>query len=101
MQHSDPLEAWVNESIEECRRRDYTPTEFIRLRRRGTVKAMEQLVTATGKIQSGLVRMKELGIEQEWSVEAGVLKFPSNFTPAARQCAQWRLDNIDDLILRR
>jgi hypothetical protein len=100
MQHSDPLEAWVDESIQRAQTRDYHPTEFISMRQRhGTVPAMERLMKS-GQIQSGLVRLKELGMAEEWSVEAGILRFPTRFTRAARDAAQGRLEHIDDEGLR-
>jgi hypothetical protein len=93
---SDPLEAWVDESIQRSRAHGYFPTEFIRMRERHrTVSAMERLVQS-GHIQSGFVRLRDLGLAEEWSVEAGILKFPERFTPTARSCAQFRLDHIND-----
>lgn len=96
----DPLEAWVDESIRLAQARGYNPTVFIDMRRRyETVPAMERLMQS-GQIQSGLVRLNALGMAQEWSVEAGILRFSDRFTPAARQAAQFRLDHIDDEGLR-
>ena len=78
----------------------YNPTIFIRMRHQHkTVPAMEQLVES-GVIQSGFKRMKKLGMAKDWSVEAGILKFPDRFSDRARECAQFRLDNIDDPSLR-
>ena len=68
-------------------------------KRHTTVGAMERLVES-GHIQSGFVRLKKLGMAKEWSVEAGILKFPKRFSLAARDCAQFRLDHIDDEELR-
>jgi|SRR5690348_10399992 hypothetical protein len=100
MSHSDPLEAWVDESIVRSQAKSYHPTEFIEMRRRhGTVHAMERLMRS-GQIQSGLIRLRDLGMAEEWSVEAGVLKFPARFTRAAVDSARFRLDHIDDLELR-
>jgi hypothetical protein len=71
----DPLEAWVDESIERSQSRGYHPSVFISMRKRhGTVAAMEQLV-GSGEIQSGFIRLKKLDMAKEWSVEAGILKF--------------------------
>ena len=92
----DPLEAWVDESIRCSQARGYYPNEFIDMRARyGTMPAMERLMQS-GQIQSGLVRLHTLGMAQQWSVEAGILRFPKSFTRAAREAAQFRLDHIDD-----
>ncbi|MGC8477137.1 MAG: hypothetical protein ACP5NP_12350 [Acetobacteraceae bacterium] len=99
MLHADPLEVWVEQSIQRSQSK-YHPSEFIRMRdRHGTVKAMERLMRA-GQIQSGLVRLKELGMAEDWSVEAGILKFPDRFKEAERAAARFRLDHIDDEDLR-
>jgi hypothetical protein len=96
----DPLEAWVDESIRRSQARGYYPTDFADMRERhGTVSAMERLMQS-GQIQSGLVRLHTLGMAQEWSVEAGILRFPERFSFAARTAAQFRLDHIDDEGLR-
>jgi hypothetical protein len=96
----DPLEAWVDESIRRSRARGYHPTDFIAMRdRHGTVLAMERLMQS-GQIQSGLARLNSLGMAQEWSVEAGILRFPDRFSLVARQAAQFRLDHIADERLR-
>jgi hypothetical protein len=100
MSRSDPLEAWVDESIERSQAKGYHPTVFIGMRdRHGTVPAMEQIVQS-GEIQSGFIRLKHLGMAEEWSVEAGILKFPERFTRRACECAQFRLDHINDETLR-
>jgi hypothetical protein len=36
----------------------------------------------------------------EWTIEAAVLKFPDQFSKDAAQCAEFRLKNIDDPLLR-
>jgi hypothetical protein len=96
----DPLEVWVDESIRRSQARGYHPTDFIAMRdRHGTVPAMERLMQS-GQIQSGLVRLNALGMAQEWSVEAGILRFPQRFTLSAREAAQFRLDHIEDEELR-
>lgn len=100
MPHSDPLEAWVDESIQQSQAKGYHPNEFISMRERhGTVKAMERLMVS-GQIQSGLRRVHQLGMAEEWSVEAGILKFPGRFTQIAGDAARFRLDHIDDEGLR-
>jgi hypothetical protein len=100
MAQADPLERWVDESIKRAVARGYHPTEFIKMRaRHQTVSAMERLMQS-GQIQSGLRRLKELGMEKEWSVEAGILKFPDRFTRQATEVAKFRLLHIDDDDLR-
>ena len=100
MRASDPLEEWVDESIRMALKKRYNPSIFIRMRQDyGTVPAMERLMHSS-QIQSGLRRLKKEGLAEEWSVEAGILKFPKRFTAAAREAARWRLDNIDQMELR-
>lgn len=97
---SDPLEAWVDESIQRSRAKGYDPFAFIDMRKRHqTIPAMERLVQS-GHIQSGFIRLRDLGMAEDWSVEAGILKFPERFTVAARACAQFRIDHINDEELR-
>ena len=98
MQHSDPLEAWVDESIVQSRRGGYNPTIFSSMRRGGTVAAMSKLVES-GAIQSGFIRLRDMGM-LEWTVETGILKFANRFTPQAQACAQFRIDHADDPMLR-
>lgn len=100
MSLDESLEAWVDESIERSRTKGYCPTEFISMRERyGTMPAMERLMRS-GQIQSGLKRLKELGMAEEWSVEAGILKFRDRFKPNAVAAAEFRLSHIDDDGLR-
>lgn len=88
------LEAFIDETIERAVERGYRPTVFQRMRRdHGTLVAIEKLVQS-GDIQSGFKRLRELGL-LEWSIEAAVLKFPSEFSRAARECAEWRLRQAD------
>ena len=97
--HSDPLEAWGDESIERARARGYHPNIFIGMRERyTTVPAMEKIV-ASGEIQSGFIRLKHLGM-LDWTIEAGILRFPERFTNQARAAAQFRIEHADDPILR-
>jgi hypothetical protein len=97
---ADPLEAWVDESIQRSQARGYNPHIFISMRERHTtVPAMERIVVASGEIQSGFIRLKHLGM-LEWTMEAGILRFPERFTEQARAAAQFRIDHADDPILR-
>jgi hypothetical protein len=87
---SAALEAFIDESIELAKQRGYDPIVFKGMRRNhGTLEAIERLVRS-GDIQSGFKRMKQLDL-LAWTVEAAVLKFPSEFTRNARECAEWRL----------
>jgi hypothetical protein len=57
--------------------------------RRGTVEAIERLMRG-GKIQTGFRKLKAVGL-LDWSIEAAVIKFSSEFTTAAHECAEFRL----------
>jgi hypothetical protein len=95
----DPLDAWIDEATRQCAERGYRGPIFERMRRKhGTVGAMERIVKTTD-IQSGFVRLKELGILQ-WSIEEGVCRFADRFTSEALVYAQFRLEHPDDPILR-
>ncbi len=101
MGNVDELEAFIDESILRSRKRGYYPSEFIRMRGRDksrTVDAIERLIKA-GEIQSGFKRLQQLDL-LEWSIEASVLKFPDQFTAEAIACADFRLRNINDPVLR-
>jgi hypothetical protein len=94
------LEAWVDESIRRSMASGYYPQEFMAMRARyGTAETMARLMRS-GQIQSGLVKLRDLGMAEEWSVEAGILKFPDLFEPEARAVAKFRLEHIDDVGLR-
>jgi aspartyl/asparaginyl-tRNA synthetase len=82
---TDPLEAFVDESIRLFAKRDYYPTEFMEMRKRygGTVPAIEQLVKK-GEIQSGFKRIQKLDM-LERSMEGTVRRFPDRFTQQARE----------------
>ena len=59
--HSDPLEAWGDESIERARARGYHPNIFIGMRERyTTVPAMEKIV-ASGEIKEVSSAAEALG----------------------------------------
>ncbi|NEV79800.1 hypothetical protein DYI24_22460 [Rhodopseudomonas sp. BR0C11] len=86
----DPLEAFIDETIQISLSKGYPPTTFQRMRRQyGTVSAIERLVTK-GEIQSGFKKLLSLGLK-DWSIEAAVLKFPERFSIDARECAEFRL----------
>lgn len=95
------LKAWVDESILASRAKGYHPTEFIKmLERYGTIPAIERLVIS-GEMQTGFRKLLQLGILHEWSMEAGVLKFPNLFTKKAQQSAEFRLRFVNDKALRQ
>jgi hypothetical protein len=88
---SAALEAFIDESIRLSHENNYHPTAFKGMRTRyGTVAAIERLVIS-GDIQSGFVRMRQLGL-LDWTIEAAVLKFPDEFSRGVREAAQWRLE---------
>lgn len=96
---SDPVEAFVDEGLRRMAQRNYYPTIFLRMREEhGTVPTIERLVV-TGEVQSGFQQLRRLNM-LEWSMEAAVGRFPDRFTQTARECAAFRLANVDDHALR-
>jgi hypothetical protein len=90
---SSALEAFIDRGIELAKARGYNPTVFIGMRRQyGTLDAIERLVES-GDIQSGFRRLNQLNL-LEWTIESAVTKFPTEFSRNARQCAEWRLQQI-------
>lgn len=90
---SPALEAFVDEAIKLAKGRGYKPTIFIGMRHQyGTLDAMERLVQS-GDIQSGFKRLNQLNL-LDWTIELGITKFPTEFSRNARQCAEWRLQQI-------
>jgi hypothetical protein len=90
---SAALEAFIDESIKLAKAHGYNPTVFQGMRRQhGTLQAIEKLVQS-GEVQSGFKRLKQLGL-LEWSIESAVTKFPTEFTRHARECAEWRLRQV-------
>ena len=89
------LDEFVDELIRLSNQAGYDPKAFRQMRARlGTVEAIKRLVIA-GEIQSGFTRLKELGL-LEWSLEAAVLKFPTEFTSEYEEAAKWRLDQAKE-----
>jgi hypothetical protein len=87
------LEAFVDETIRLAKEHGYNPTVFQSMRRQhGTIEAIEKLVQS-GEVQSGFKRLKQLGL-LDWSIESAVMKFPTEFSRNARQCAEWRLKQV-------
>jgi len=90
---SPALEAFIDRTIELAKARGYIPTIFIGMRRQyGTLEAIERLVQ-TGDIQSGFKRLAQLGLA-DWTIEAAVTKFTNEFSRHARECAEWRLEQL-------
>jgi hypothetical protein len=95
MTQSDPLEAFIDESLRRSSKKDYPATVFRRMRRDyGTVAAIERLVV-DGEIQSGFKALVSLGM-RDWTIEAAVLKFPARFNKSAVECAEFRLRVAQD-----
>ncbi len=90
---SPALEAFIDNSIELAKQRGYNPAVFVGMRRQyGTVDAIERLVQS-GDLQSGFRRFKQLDL-LDWTIESAVIKFPAEFSRNARQCAEWRLQQV-------
>jgi hypothetical protein len=90
---SPGLEAFVDEAVRLSKGRGYNPTIFVGMRHQyGTIDAIERLVQS-GDLQSGFKRLKQLDLI-DWTIESAVRKFPAEFSHNARQCAEWRLQQI-------
>jgi hypothetical protein len=89
---ADPLEAFVKESLERSLSKGYPARVFRRmLGDYGTVEAMRRLAEAD-VLQTGLLELAKRDL-LEWSVEAGVLRFPDRFPERLTQAsAQFKLD---------
>jgi hypothetical protein len=84
------LEASIDESNRVSVGARHHPTILQGMRyRHGTVEAIERLMRG-GEIQTGFKKLKALGL-LDWSIEAAVMKFKTEFTNAARECAEFRL----------
>jgi hypothetical protein len=92
--HASPeLEAFIDEGIKLSIERGYHPTIFVGMRHtHGTIDAIERLVQSPD-IQTGFHRLHQLNL-LEWTIEAAVRRFPSEFSNDARQCAEWRLQQV-------
>ena len=90
---SPALEAFVDEAIKLAKEQGYNPTIFVGMRHQyGTLDAMERLVQS-GDIQSGFKRLNQLKL-LDWTIKSAITKFPTEFSRNARQCAEWRLQQI-------
>ena len=90
---SPALEAFIDEDIKLAKQRGYNPTIFVGMRHQyGTVDAIERLVQS-GDIQSGFKRLNQLNL-LDWTIESAVTRFPAEFSHNAKQCAEWRLQQV-------
>lgn len=90
---SAELEAFIDEGIKLSIERGYHPTIFVGMRHaRGTIDAIERLVQSPD-IQTGFNRLRQLNL-LDWTIEAAIMRFPSEFSNDARQCAEWRLQQV-------
>lgn len=87
---SAELEASIDETIRVARAHGYNPTIFVDMRSKlGTIAAIAKLVEHPD-IQSGFRRLKALRL-LDHTIEAAVMRFPSEFSPQTRECAAFRL----------
>jgi hypothetical protein len=90
---ADDLDVFIDETIRLGAEKGYHPTIFIAIRRKlGTRQAIKKLV-ASGDIQSEFRRLSALGL-MDCTIEAAVLKFPTEFTKGEQEAAQFRLNQI-------
>jgi hypothetical protein len=91
---SPGLEAFIDEALRLSKARGYIPTIFVGMRHQlGTIDAIERLVQS-GDLQSGFKRLKQLGLI-DWTIESVVIRFAAEFSNNARQCAEWRLKQVN------
>jgi len=95
MQASPELEAFIDETIRVSAEHGYHPTAFIGMRNRhGTLDAISRLVVS-GDVQSGFSKLHKLGL-LDHTIEAAVMRFPSEFGKQARECAEFRLRMVQE-----
>ena len=93
MSGSVELEKFIDELIERGGKRGFTPKAFIGMRGSyGTVEAIKKLVISR-EINRALKRLQEIGL-LDYSIEAAVLKFPSEFTHEEQEAARWKLEQM-------
>lgn len=89
----ETLEAFVEESTRRCVARGYHPTAFLEMRdKHGLIEAIRRLVESSD-VQSGFARLDKLGM-LEWSLEAAVIRFPTQFSQMTREYAGFRLGQL-------
>jgi hypothetical protein len=87
------IEGFIEESIQRWAEHGFHHTVFIQMREAfGTVRAMQTLVEEPD-FQSGLAKLATIGLVDR-SLEAAVLKFPGEFSPANVAHARDRIDGI-------
>ena len=91
MRNASPeLESFIEEAIRLGRDKGYNPTIFIGMRQSlGTIPSISKLVRS-GDLQSGFERLQKLNL-LDWTIEAAVEKFPSEFDKHDIECAAFRL----------
>lgn len=83
----------MDEAMRLSKERGYNPSIFVGMRHQhGTIEAIERLVQS-GDLQSGFKRLKQLGLI-DWTIKSAVIKFPAEFSHNAKQCAEWRLQQV-------
>lgn len=88
------LEAFIDETIRLSAKHNYHPTTFVGMRARyGTHEAISRLVVS-GDIQSGFKRLCQLGLK-DWTIESAILKFPEEFSKEIKECAAFRLGQVE------
>jgi hypothetical protein len=99
-EHPATIEAWADVAMSYCASCGFPPGRYPEMRRRyaGTDELWKELLTLEIR-STPLCRLKKAGLEQ-WSVEAGVLRFAEYFTAEELQNARWRLAHACDPRLR-
>jgi hypothetical protein len=93
MDHQTTLEAFIEESIRHWREHHVDNALFMRMREAyGTVGAIKALLHTPGT-ESELAEFAVSGL-YDWSLEAAVIKFPAEFSPADVERARRRIDQI-------
>ena len=94
MSEKEELERFIDIGIQIGLAKKYSPVRFNQMRTRyGTVEAIKRLVVSPN-MQSGFVKMKNLGLT-EWSLEAAVVKFDGLFGKEVCEAAKYRLDQLE------
>jgi hypothetical protein len=98
--HPQTIEEWFDHGEKVCTRRGFPPGRWPDMRKRlGTVAAAIRVIEKLSVDETPLARLKKADLI-EWSIEAGVTRFPEEFPdPKLREIAQWRMDNCDDPLL--
>jgi hypothetical protein len=93
MDHPATIEAFIEESIRHWRAHHVENALFMEMREvHGTVGAIKALLHKAGTA-SELHEFALSGL-YDWSIEAAVIKFPAEFSPADVERARRRIDQI-------